>query len=119
NSITSVPEFLKALPYLVERKISGIYNFVNPGVERHDWVKEIMAEFRGVSTDFKIIEDQELKGPRRSHCILNSDKLKKCGVILSSIDWEIQRLASLYCSRSFPPNLKKDVSENFFSLGRN
>jgi len=77
NSITYIPDFIKALRHLIEINATGIYNVVNKGAllysELLDVYKKHVPDF-----DYKIIDYNELK-LNRTNLILSVDKLERSG----------------------------------------
>jgi dTDP-4-dehydrorhamnose reductase len=88
NSMTSVPNMLETLKILIERRRTGIYNLVNPGlisaVEIMKMYKEIVDPYH----TFEVFDveglDKVTKG-KRSNTYLNTDKLKSEGIVLPDI----------------------------------
>jgi len=81
NSVTVVEDMLKAMDALIQKKVNGIFNMVNPGVLRHHDLLKKYKEIVDPSHDFTPISMQELLQKftctGRSNCILNSDKLEQ------------------------------------------
>lgn len=93
NSITIINDLIKAILELIKRRKTGIYNIVNPGSITH---KEILDKYKElVDNDFQYtivdIKDLQLKAGR-SNCVLNTDKLKREGIILPDIHKSIENI---------------------------
>lgn len=89
NSITYLPDLMKVSKELIDRKESGIYNVVNPGVITH---REILEMYRQhVDPIFKLpkfIGLEKLKKltiAGRSNCILSTDKLSQKGIEIRNV----------------------------------
>ena len=101
NSITVVPDFLKAAKQLIEKKRTGIYHVVNPGTIGPAEIMELYQQRVNPNHRFTIISEEELyeKGlakARRSNCVLNTDKLKEEGIKLKPIKERIAELLREY-----------------------
>lgn len=91
NSMTYVPDFLKIIVELMNRKYRGIYNVVNDGVVTHREILELYKEIVNPSYEMpEIITTEELKKlglikAGRSNCILSVNKLKEKGIEVRNI----------------------------------
>lgn len=100
NSVTVIPDFLKAVKQLIKKKKTGIYHVVNPGTINSG---EIMAAYKKIvnpNHQFGIISEEEyygkIAGVRRADCILNTDKLRQEGIHLKPIKKRIVELMQEY-----------------------
>jgi 3,5-epimerase/4-reductase len=77
NSVTYVPDFIKALKHLIEINAEGIYNVANKGGLRYP---ELLDVYKKYVPDFKyqIISYQELNLVR-TNLILSTQKLEQSG----------------------------------------
>lgn len=77
NSVTYIPDFIKALKHLIKTEAKGIYNVVNKGGLRYpqllDIYKKYAPEFK-----YEIIDYKELHMVR-TNLILSTRKLEKSG----------------------------------------
>jgi len=101
NSVTVIPDFLEAAKQLIERKRLGIYHVVNPGAISPSQIMKFYQEIVHPGHQFKVISDKELYSQKlvktiRSNCILNTDKLKKEGIILKPIKERIKEVIKEY-----------------------
>jgi 3,5-epimerase/4-reductase len=104
NSMTSVPHFIKAAGRLIEKRRTGIYNMVNPGVISPFEIMRLYREFVEPSHDFRELSLGELNKitrGKRANCYLNTDKLRKEGLALP----EIHR-AVMLCLTNYRENRK-------------
>ncbi len=101
NSITVIPDFLEATKKLIEKKRVGVYHVVNPGVIKPSEIMKLYQKIVDPSHEFKIISEKELYKRNlvkatRSSCVLNTDKLKKEGIILKPIKKRITEVMKEY-----------------------
>lgn len=84
NSVTYIPDFLKALKHLLKVKATGIYNVVNKGGLRYP---RLMDEYKKYVPDFKY-ETIGLKklNLTRTNLILSTKKLEKTGFKVKNIE---------------------------------
>ncbi|MGE5280523.1 MAG: SDR family oxidoreductase [Deltaproteobacteria bacterium] len=77
NSVTYVPDFIRAVRFLLRRNARGIYNVVNKGGLRY---VDLMEAYRRLRPDFAYerIRFRSL-GLKRSNLILSCRKLEKAG----------------------------------------
>jgi len=88
NSITTVPHLIGGLGELIERRVEGVYNFVNPGTISAAEVMEMYKERIDPTHNFEVISSEELDGmtkAKRSNCFLNTEKLESLGICLPEI----------------------------------
>lgn len=100
NSVTVVPDLLKTVKELAEKKLTGIYHVVNPGTINSG---EIMTAYKKIvdpNHKFGIISEDEyygkVAGVRRADCLLNTDKLKEQGIHLKPIKERIIEVMKEY-----------------------
>lgn len=98
NSITYIPDFLKIVTELMDRKEIGIYNIVNEGSIGH---KEILGLYKEiVDPEFKMpefIEIEELDTiAKRSNCILSTKKLEDIGIKVRDVREAIRECMYIY-----------------------
>lgn len=101
NSVTVIPDLLEAAKKLIDKKLTGIYHVVNPGTIKPSEIMKLYQKIIDPNHQFKIISDKTLykKGLAkavRSNCILNTDKLKKEGIILKPIQKRIVEVIKEY-----------------------
>lgn len=89
NSITYLPDLMKASKELIDRKESGIFNIVNPGTVTHRELLEMYKWY--VDPNFKLpkfIPLEELKKltiAGRSNCVLSTNKLEQKGIEIRNV----------------------------------
>ena len=77
NSVTYVPDFVKALKFLLRRDARGVYNVVNKGAMRYADLLEAYRRLRPGFT-YKKIRFRSL-GLKRSNLIMSCRKLERAG----------------------------------------
>ncbi|MFH1508107.1 MAG: sugar nucleotide-binding protein [Candidatus Omnitrophota bacterium] len=77
NSVTYIPDFVRAMRHLISINATGIYNLVNKGALKYP---ELMDVYRKYVPGFKysVIKIEEL-GIVRTNLILSTEKLEKSG----------------------------------------
>ena len=94
NSVTYVPDFVRALKHLIKIDAKGIYNTVNKGGLLYpyflDLYKKYVPEF-----SYKTIEFKELKLVR-SNLIMSTEKLEKSGFKVRKINEVLQECIENY-----------------------
>lgn len=80
NSMTVLPELLPILIDMADKKITGTFNFTNPGLITHNEILEMYKEH--VDKDFKwenftIEEQSQILSASRSNNFLETNKLEK------------------------------------------
>jgi len=77
NSITYIPDFLKALAYLIKIDAKGIYNIVSQGALRYSELMEVYKRY--VPNFVYEVVDFERLGLERTNLLLSTKKLKDAG----------------------------------------
>lgn len=102
NSVTVVDDMLEAMKVLIEQKVTGIMNMVNPGVLYHHDMLALYKEIVDPNHSFTSISMEELTQKftcaGRSNCVLNGDRLAQY-VQIKSIWEKIEKILELYCSK--------------------
>lgn len=83
NSITYIPDFIKALKHLIKINAKGVYNVVNDGRARYPDLLEVYKEHTGAHP-YKVIKQKDLKLVR-TNLLLSTKKLKKTGFKVRNI----------------------------------
>jgi dTDP-4-dehydrorhamnose reductase len=94
NSITYIPDFVKATIRLIETKKSGIYNMVNPGITSPFHIMQIYKNIVDPNHDFELLPKQDLDSvskAKRSNCVLNTYKLKKEGIDMLAVEKALEK----------------------------
>jgi len=89
NSMTHIPEMLKAVDVLIQKRKTGPYNIVNPGAISPYRIMELYKEIVDPSHAFaKFSEEEmlEITKAGRSNCILSTNKLEKEGITMMPIE---------------------------------
>lgn len=80
NSMTVLPELMPISIEMARRKLTGIYNFTNPGVVSHNEILELYKEYYDPSftwKNFTLEEQAKILAAPRSNNELDCAKLKK------------------------------------------
>lgn len=86
NSVTFMDDLVKCIDWVIENEKTDIFHVTNPEPLT---AVQIMLEYKKYFTEhnFQVINEDQLDNliiAKRSNCILNSDKLKKCGFEMTS-----------------------------------
>ncbi len=89
NSVTFIDDLVRCVDWAIHNNKTGIYHVVNP---QPLTAAQVMKEYKKHVPEhkFSIISEKELNAitiAKRSNCILNSDKLKQDGFIMTPT-WE-------------------------------
>lgn len=89
NSLTYLPDFLRALKVLVEKKTTGTFNIVNPGALSPYHVMQEYQRIVDPTHTFERLTLQDLGSvvkAERSNCVLSAKKLQDAGITLQSAE---------------------------------
>ncbi|MDD5069576.1 MAG: NAD-dependent epimerase/dehydratase family protein [Candidatus Omnitrophica bacterium] len=94
NSVTYIPDFIKALKHLIKVDAKGIYNVVNKGGLRYP---DLMKIYKKYKPDFKydILKYKDLKLVR-TNLILSTSKLEKAGFKVRPISKVLEECVKKY-----------------------
>lgn len=94
NSVTYIPDFIKALKHLIKIQATGIYNVVNKGAMAYpqllDVYKKYVPDFKYQVVDFKKL------GLTRTNLILSTRKLESSGFKIRKINEVIEECVKEY-----------------------
>lgn len=88
NSITYLPDFLKAAEVLIEKRKSGIYNVVNPGAVSPYDIVELYKKIVDPTHTAERLAEKDLASVSkvaRSNCVLSIKKLEDEGVVMRPV----------------------------------
>lgn len=103
NSITVIPDLLKALSQLICDRRTGIYNIVNPGALTHPEILEMYRKTVDSTHTYQIIPLEalaQLTKTGRSNCVLNTDKLAEEGVSMRESHQAVQECLNSYAAHT-------------------
>jgi dTDP-4-dehydrorhamnose reductase len=89
NSITYLPDFLKAAEILISKRKTGTYNIVNDGTISPYQIMQLYKDIVDPKHTFEKLTLDDLSTvvkAGRSNCVLSTEKLKKEGITVRSID---------------------------------
>lgn len=103
NSLTHLPDFLRAACGLIARRATGVYNVVNEG-----WMSpyEVMQFYRRrVDAEHRfepLAADQlpEVARAGRSNCLLDTSKLRDAGLALPPVEEAVERALRQWAGRA-------------------
>jgi dTDP-4-dehydrorhamnose reductase len=99
NSLTRVEDLLRVMRGLIERRVTGIWNVVNPGSITHPEILDLYRELVEPQYTYKVMSMSELRAittAGRSHCVLSSDKVTKAGFELAPVDLALRQALENY-----------------------
>jgi len=99
NSLTYVPDFMRAARFLVQKRAIGLYNIVNPGSFTGYKIMKLYKEIVDPSHTFeKIPLEDLLKRVKagRSNCTLSMEKLTREGITLMPIEQAVRKALHAY-----------------------
>ena len=99
NSLTYVPDLMRAAEVLIEKRATGIYNIVNPGAISPYRVMELYKEIVDSSHEFERLSVEDLPGEvkaGRSNCVLSAEKVKNEGIVLGDAEETVQKALDHY-----------------------
>jgi 3,5-epimerase/4-reductase len=79
NSMTTIPHALPVIKFLIEKRETGIFNLVNPGMISAANIMHMYQEIVDPTHQFEVMSHRELDAvtsAKRSNCKLSMDKLK-------------------------------------------
>jgi dTDP-4-dehydrorhamnose reductase len=97
NSITYIPDLMRAARRLIEKRRTGVFHIVNPGAISPFQIMQRYAERVDSDRHFSRLSAAELDDitlARRSNCLLSTGKLKRHGIKLRPIDEAIDQALS-------------------------
>lgn len=92
NSVTYIPDFVKALDFLLSKDAKGIYNIVNRGVCRYPELMEVYSK-RVLNFKYEIIPYKKL-GLVRTNLLLSVSKLES--LLLGLEGFRIREIKDVY-----------------------
>jgi|SRR3989344_4940607 len=99
NSMTTVPHMLEAILSLIEKRKTGVYNLVNPGLISPAEIMQMYKELVDNSHNFEIFSLEDLNKEtkaQRSNCYLNTCKLESEGIRMPEIHEGVRQCLSVY-----------------------
>ncbi len=89
NSLTCIPDLLQVAKTLIEKRVTGTFNVVNPGpLSPYDVMKKYTEIVDSTHVFEKLTEDQlsEVTKAGRSNCVLSVQTLNDLGIVIRSSD---------------------------------
>jgi 3,5-epimerase/4-reductase len=99
NSVTIIEDFLPFLERVIEKKITGVLNAVNPGQYEHKDLLELYRERIDSKRSFEYISLEQFTGmtkAQRSNCVLSTKKCEGLGIAMPSVQESLPKLIDRY-----------------------
>jgi 3,5-epimerase/4-reductase len=99
NSLTYLPDFLRAAEMLIRKRATGTYNMVNPGAMSP---YEIMERYRKIvdpTHAFERLTLEDLSGvvkAARSNCVLSCEKLHREGMEMLPVEEAVTKALQVW-----------------------
>lgn len=80
NSMSVLEDLLPLIPLMIEKKLTGIYNLVNPGTLSHNQIMNLYKQYIDPThqyENFTLEEQSKILAAPRSNCEISADKLLK------------------------------------------
>jgi 3,5-epimerase/4-reductase len=102
NSLTSLGDLSRAIDFVIEKDLRGIYHVANPQPIKHS---QLLEEYRKYVPDHQyekisVNELDKITVAKRSNCILNSEKIINAGFKFQPIDEVISDYTKRYVEES-------------------
>ncbi|MCX5704368.1 MAG: hypothetical protein NT066_07780, partial [Candidatus Omnitrophica bacterium] len=94
NSITFIPDFIKALKHLIESNRKGLFNIVNKGGLRYPELLDVYKKY-APNFQYEVIDFEKLNLVR-SNLILSTEKLEKTGFKVRDIHEVLEECVKNY-----------------------
>lgn len=96
NSVTYIPDFIKALMHLLEINAKGLFNVVNRGALRYPHLLDVYKNYVP-SFDYEVVNLGDLN-LTRTNLLLSTDKLEKTGFVIRDINGVLEECVQSYLS---------------------
>ena len=99
NSVTVLDDCWEPITQLISRRELGVWNIVNPGLERHDELLRLYQQLVDPGHTFDVIELaalSELVVAGRSNCVLSTAKLEAAGLAPPPLEASLPRIVKAY-----------------------
>jgi len=94
NSLTYIPDFIKALKFLIRKDAKGIYNVVNKGALRYPELLDVYKKYRP-EFSYKVMSLEEFPFVR-TNLVLSVEKLEKEGFKVRDIHEVLEECVQIY-----------------------
>ncbi len=98
NSMTYIPDMLTAVDMLIQKRITGPFNMVNPGAMTPFRIMTLYKEIVDPSHTFELLKEEDLPevaSAGRSSCVLSSKKLEDEGVTMKPVEEAVREALTL------------------------
>lgn len=99
NSVTVIEDFLPFLERVIEKRVTGVLNAVNPGAYEHRDLLDLYREKIDATRKFEYITLEQFSGmtkAQRSNCVLSTKKCEALGIAMPSVQESLPKLIDRY-----------------------
>ncbi len=99
NSVTVMEDLMPFIVRVIEKKVTGVLNAVNPGVYEHKDLLEKYREIVDPKKSFEYIGRDEFEGmtkAKRSNCVLSTANTDKLGISLPNVQDSLSKILEQY-----------------------
>lgn len=112
NSVTLVPDMIKALHELLTQRAAGIFHVTNPGALKHTELIKLYEELVDPRHHNTWIKEEDLLkqglvSKKRSNNILQSENLSKFGISLPEVHESLRKIMIAYAKHKNNQEVKK------------
>lgn len=99
NSVTIMEDFMPFLERVLQKKLTGVLNAVNPGTYEHKDLLELYKKYVEPERVFEYISLDEFEGmtkAARSNCVLSTSHVEDLGIAMPSVQESLPQLIQDY-----------------------
>lgn len=99
NSVTIMEDLMPFIERVIEKRVTGPLNAVNPGAYEHRDLLEHYREIVDPSRHFEYITLEEFAGmtkAERSNCVLSTKKCEELGIVMPAVKERIRDILEMY-----------------------
>jgi len=96
NSVTYIPDFLKATKHLIAIKAFGIYNVVNKGGLRYPQLLDVYRKHRP-DFNYEIVNLKKILKTPRTNLVLSTKKLESTGFKVRKVNEILEECVAKFC----------------------
>lgn len=99
NSVTIMEDFMPFIERVIEKRVTGVLNAVNPGAYEHRVLLEMYREMIEPERVFQYITLEEFAGmtkAQRSNCVLSTKKCEELGIAMPSVSASLPEMMRGY-----------------------
>ncbi len=99
NSVTIMEDFMPFVQRVIEKRVTGVLNAVNPGAYEHRDLLEQYREIVEPDRSFEYIGLEEFAGmtkAERSNCVLSTKKCEELGIAMPRVGESLPKMMQAY-----------------------